>query len=165
MKKIYVGIGSNINSKYHIKFAVSALRYQFLVTEISPCFVSEAVGFIGENFINLVVAIKTSLTVAKISKILLSIEDSTGRDRTKPKFSSRTLDLDILSYGNVVGEVDGIKLPRDEILTQAHVLLPLSLIATYDTHPISKKTYKEHWQAFNKKVEIRQITLDLNQTI
>jgi 2-amino-4-hydroxy-6-hydroxymethyldihydropteridine diphosphokinase len=65
-----------------------------------------------------------------------------------PKFSPRTLDIDILSYDNLRGNFAGIELPRDEVTYNAFVLRPLSELAPDHCHPVSGKTYRELWAGY-----------------
>lgn len=82
--------------------------------------------------------------------MLKAIEDANGRNRTAARFSSRSLDIDILTVDHLTGRVDGITLPRDEVLKNAFVLLPLAEIAAGTLHPVTGLSYAEHWQAFDK---------------
>lgn len=150
MAVVFLGLGSNIERKKNIHFALEKLRERYGEIIFSPTYESEAVGFEGENFYNLVVRINTAETVAQLSASLRQIEDAAGRDRTQPKFSPRTLDIDILLVDDLVGEFDGIKLPRDEILKNAFVLQPLFDVAPDLIHPESGKSIAALWQAFDK---------------
>lgn len=151
MPRVYLSLGSNIDRDHHIRTAVAELEQRYGMLLISPVYESEAVGFDGDNFFNLVVGLDTDLPVGKLSDELHAIEAAHGRDRKGPKFSARTLDIDILTYGNACGEIDGIHLPRDEILKNAFVLLPLSDIAGSDKHPETVRSYQDHWDAYDKQ--------------
>jgi len=98
----------------------------------------------------MVVGATTELSLPALSDALKKIEDANGRMRHGPKFSPRTLDIDILTYGDFVGEQAGIELPRAEIIHNAFVLLPLAEIAPAVMHPHLKKTYAELWSAYDK---------------
>lgn len=151
MVNVYLSLGSNIETQKHIVAALDALQDDFGELEISSVFESEAVGFSGDNFYNLVVGVKTVLSVGELSQHLKDIEDANGRKRCGPKFSGRTLDIDILTYGNVVGIVDGVELPRAEILTNAFVLWPLTeLVTPQCRHPETGHTYVKLWQNYDK---------------
>jgi len=136
MPTVFVNIGSNIKPRLHIKNSLSALRKEFGELHVSKCYESQAVGFDGDNFLNLSASFSTDLSVADVNKTLHQIEDAAGRERLNGKaWDSRTLDVDILLYGDICGEVDGIELPRSEILEFAHVLLPLCELAGNQLHP------------------------------
>jgi 2-amino-4-hydroxy-6-hydroxymethyldihydropteridine diphosphokinase len=151
---VYLGIGSNVERERHIAAALDALAELFGELKISPVYESEAVGFAGDHFYNLVVGIKTDLSVGELSKRLREVEHNNGRQRGTERFSARTLDIDILTYGNAAGEVDGIYLPRAEVLQNAFVLLPLADIAGDEKHPVAQKTYRELWMSYDRSQKL-----------
>jgi 2-amino-4-hydroxy-6-hydroxymethyldihydropteridine diphosphokinase len=150
MARIYISIGSNIDAEKNIRGAVQALCELFGTLLISSVYESEAVGFEGDKFLNLVVAANTDDDVSLVSKALHTIEDSFGRDRSGPKFSSRTLDLDLLLYDDLVMHENGIQIPRDEISKNAFVLWPLSEIAPEQCHPESGISFAKLWEDYDK---------------
>lgn len=149
MATIYISIGSNIDPQRHIQLAMQELRDAFDHVRQSSCYESKAVGFDGDNFINLVAAAETTLTIEQVVARLHDIEDRHGRDRSGPRFSSRTLDLDLLLYDETVYRQDGIEIPRDEILKNAFVLCPLAELHPQGIHPVEKRTYADLWSAFD----------------
>jgi 2-amino-4-hydroxy-6-hydroxymethyldihydropteridine diphosphokinase len=150
MACVFVSIGSNIDKEKNIKACLQDLANHFTQLELSPIYESEAVGFSGDNFFNLVAKFTTSLTVGELNTALKAIEDKHGRERSGPKFSGRTLDIDILTYDNLVGVVDGVVLPRDEITQNAFVLLPMKDIAADVLHPQLDVTYARLWFFYDK---------------
>lgn len=151
MADVYLSLGSNIDAQKNIVAALDALQNDFGELKISSVFESEAVGFSGDNFYNLVVAIATDLNVGELSQHLKDIEDANGRKRCGPKFSGRTLDIDILTYGDAVGIIDGVELPRAEILTNAFVLWPLTeLVSPACQHPEVGCSYAKLWSDYDK---------------
>lgn len=150
MARVLLSLGSNIDREHNIQGALAALRNAFGNIECSPVYESEAVGFEGDPFLNLVVLIHTELSVGQLSALLHNIEDQYGRTREGARFSARTLDIDILTYDDATGVVDGVKLPRGEILKNAFVLLPMADLVPDDIHPIQQKSYAALWQAFDK---------------
>ncbi|RBW51080.1 2-amino-4-hydroxy-6-hydroxymethyldihydropteridine diphosphokinase [Marinobacter sp. F3R11] len=146
---VYISIGSNVDRERYVRAALDALASWFDKLEISPVYESEAVGFDGSPFLNLVVGIRTNLSVGALSRRFKQLEAENGRLRDAPKFSARTLDLDILTYGEAVGQMDGVELPRGEILKNAFVLRPLADIAPAVKHPVCRKSYLELWQAYH----------------
>ena len=135
--RVYVSLGSNVDRETKIRLAVTALRDQFGEVELSPVYDSEAVGFEGSNFLNLVAGVDTGLEVESVVGVFRAIEEQLGRDRSLPKFASRPIDLDILTYDDLIVDVPGIRIPRPEILENAFVLKPLQDIAAHDLHPES----------------------------
>ena len=153
MADVLLSLGSNINRNQHISACIAALRENFHDVTLSPVYESEAVGFEGDNFYNLVARINASLSVGELLIKLREIEDSYGRIRGGERFSARTLDIDILTYDDMVGIIDGVALPRDEILKNAFVLLPMADLVPEHIHPIRKQNYRDLWRDFDKKTQ------------
>ncbi len=144
MSVAYISIGGNINPKKHIKSALEAIQQDFDSIRVSSVFESKAVGFQGDNFLNLVISVESALSIGDLNRYLHALEDKEGRVRTNGKdWDSRTLDLDILLYGEEQGVIDGVELPRDEILEHAHVLRPLAEIAGHLIHQPTAKSYAQ----------------------
>ena len=150
MAKIYISIGSNIDAEKNIRLSINALQEHYGKLILSSVYESEAVGFEGDNFLNLVAGVKTDEDVYTVVTTLRKIEDENGRDRSSPRFSARTVDLDLLLYDDLILKEDGLELPRDEITKNAFVLLPLEEIAPQLIHPISGNTMCDHWMSFDK---------------
>lgn len=148
MSSVYLSLGSNIDRQQCIEAGLEGLLAFANIKAISSVYESEAVGFDGDCFYNLVVAIETALSVAELSQQLKVLEDSNGRQRGGAKFSSRTLDVDILTYDHLSGAVDGVVLPRDEVSKNAFVLRPLAEIASSEVHPFYGVSYGELWQRY-----------------
>ncbi|WP_295804224.1 2-amino-4-hydroxy-6-hydroxymethyldihydropteridine diphosphokinase [uncultured Microbulbifer sp.] len=150
MATVLLSLGSNIDRAKHLGAGLDALVREFGDLKMSQVYESEAVGFDGDNFYNLVASIETALPVGELALKLRQIEDDNGRLRSGPKFSARTLDIDILTYDDLTGVVDGVKLPRGEILKNAFVLLPLSELVPDSVHPVEGKTYQQLWEAYDQ---------------
>ncbi len=150
MQSVALSLGSNINPHKHIKLALDALQLRYGDLKTSSVFESEAVGFNGANFLNMVVVIETNESLAELVMFLKKFEDENGRARNSPKFSGRTVDVDVLTYGKLCGEFAGIELPRPEILENAYVLWPLSQVLYEETLPGSSVTYGELWEDHEK---------------
>ena len=151
MTNVFVSIGSNISREQYITNALCALEVAFGSLQLSSVYESEAVGFAGDNFYNLVVGFETDLSVGALTQRLKEIEADNGRVHGCAKFSARTLDIDILTFDQVVGNISGVELPRQEITENAFVLLPLSEIAASELHPVLKEAYSNLWSAYSKK--------------
>jgi 2-amino-4-hydroxy-6-hydroxymethyldihydropteridine diphosphokinase len=146
--EVFIGVGSSINRQENIRLGINALQTEFGQLTVSPIYESEAVGFEGGNFYNLVVRFESNLNAQSIIKKLKKIEIQQGRPVKAIKFAPRTLDLDLLLHDQLIdSEID---LPRAEILTNAFVLQPLSEIAPQLKHPIVKKSYQQLWENFPK---------------
>jgi 2-amino-4-hydroxy-6-hydroxymethyldihydropteridine diphosphokinase len=153
MTQVYLSLGSNLDREKNIRAGLDALVEQFGELTTSRVYESESVGFKGSRFFNMVVGIKTDKTIAALSESLKKIEDDNGRIRSGPKYSPRTLDIDILTYDDFVGLEAGVELPRGEITENAFVLLPLSELAPEAVHPVCQKSYADLWQAYDKNAQ------------
>lgn len=149
MTQVSVSIGSNIDREHHVRACLEALSITFDDLIVSRVYESEPVGFEdGRNFYNLVAVFESDWPVGELQAWCKRIEHDHGRRQGTPKFSPRTLDIDLLTVGDLVGEHDGVKLPRDEILHHAFVLLPLSELLPDTPHPEVGRTYAELWSEF-----------------
>jgi len=147
MPRIFVSIGSNIDRENNIKGALDALARRFGRLSISTIYETTAVGFEGENFHNLVVGFDSNESIEVIRDELRRIEEAHGRKRKGvPRFSARTLDLDLLLYGDVVDSA--ASLPHPDILEYPFVLGPLAELAPDLIHPGRGKTISTLWQQF-----------------
>lgn len=146
---ILISIGSNIDKEFNTRRGLDALHHAFGSIIVSPIYESKSIGFDGDNFYNSVVLAYTGKSIAQVCDVLKGIEDDCGRTRHSAKFSSRTLDLDLLTYDNVICSKP-ISLPREEIHYNAFVLRPMADIVPEHIHPISTKSYAQMWQAFDK---------------
>lgn len=140
---VFLSLGSNIDREHNLCGGLDALAGRYGAIELSPVYESEAVGFDGDPFINLVVSLYTDESVGELAQVLRDIEANHGRVRGEKKFSSRTLDIDILTYGDNVGEFDGVALPRDEIVKHAFVLKPLADLAPNALYPVTGVSYAQ----------------------
>ena len=160
---VYIGLGSNVDRDKNIWLAIREMRKVFGPLEISPVYESAAVGFDGNDFLNLVAGFKTENELAEVVNALREIEDKLGRDRTQPRFSPRPIDLDILTYDELEIDQSGIQIPRHEILQNAFVLKPLQDIAPDVVHPVANKTFRQLWQVMEPnagRIDVYQLNLD-----
>jgi len=154
--RVYLSLGTNINREFHITACLDYLYQAFGSLVMSSVYESESVGFFGDPFYNMVVGIDTDLSPGELSRDLKMLEDLHGRDRQGPRFSSRTLDVDILTYSDLCGDYEGlgvsdrIKLPRDEITKNAFVLKPLAEIAPDTKHPKLAVPYSQLWAEYDR---------------
>ncbi len=151
MTRVALSLGSNLEPVVNFRSCLDALLLKFSDLSLSSVFESEAIGFDGDNFLNMTVAFDTEMPLETLITTVKKIEDDCGRDRTLPRFSGRTLDIDVLIYGNESGTCSGIELPRPEITENAFVLWPLSQLSEQRQHPLLKKSYKQLWEEYDKK--------------
>lgn len=154
MSRIYISIGSNIDRENNFRSAHSELLDLFGELTVSPVYESKAVGFDGDNFFNAVIACETTLTPHEVVARLREIENRHHRDRSAPRFSSRTLDLDLLLYDDVVLADDNLQLPRREITKNAFVLAPLVDLIPTALHPTLQQSYADMWRDFDRQSQL-----------
>jgi len=150
MANIYISLGSNINRQYNVEKGLDALTELFGPLILSSLFESEAVGFAGKPFYNMVIGATTEMSLDNVARAMRLIEYANGRSQDAKKFSPRTLDLDLLLYNDVIAQQPA-QIPREEITKNAFVLWPLSEIAGSLTHPIIGESYQVLWQGYDKK--------------
>lgn len=148
MAAAFISLGSNIAPEENLRRAVEQLHSTFGEVLVSPVYRSAAVGFDGPEFLNAVAMVETGLPASDIAERLLQIENQCLRDRTQPRFSSRTLDLDLLMVDQLIVTTDTLTLPRAEILEEAFVLRPLADIAGSVLHPVAGVTIEKLWRCF-----------------
>ena len=157
--RVYVGVGSNIEREKNIRGGLAALARRYGALTLSPVYQARAIGFVGDDFFNLVVAFDTGKTVAELENGLRRIEFEHGRRREEDRFSARTLDLDLLLYGDLVS--DQHRVPRADITEYAFVLKPLFDLAPDLVHPQTGRRIREIWQAFDfEPDDIRRVDFD-----
>lgn len=141
---VYLGLGSNIERERHLGAGLDALAAMLRHMRCSTVFESQAVGIKSGPFFNLVVTGLTDLPLLELDRRLKFIEADNGR--YAPDRKGLPLDIDVLMYGDLHGSFDGLVLPRAEILKNAFVLWPLSLIAPELVHPGAGKSMAQLWQ-------------------
>lgn len=151
----YLSLGSNLDPARHLRAGIDALRERFGDVVVSAAYRFPAVGYDGHDFLNAAAAIRTDLSPQALNAWLHALEDAHGRDRGGPRYSDRTLDIDIVLYADLVAEGAGhpgsgpgqaLRIPRDE-LRHAFVLKPLAEIAPEAVHPLERRTIRELWRA------------------
>ena len=149
MPVAYLGLGSNLDAERNLQLALHELRERFSVQKISTVYRSKALGFDGADFLNAVVSIETRLSPRELCGELEQIHETAGRQRRPEKFIARTLDIDLLLYGQLVLDEPPTRLPRKDVLQYSFVLRPLAEIAPDYCHPATRKSLREHWQEFD----------------
>ena len=153
LHQVFLGIGSNIEALRNIKSALQVLTRNHTNLSISETYQSKAVGFDGPPFLNLVVGFRTDMDLGQLSLELKQLERIHGRTKALNKFSSRTLDIDILTYDNLQGLHEGILLPRPEISYNAYVLRPFAELQPELMLPGSDTRLIELWHDLEKSLE------------
>lgn len=150
MPRVFVAAGSNINAERNLRLASRELVRAFGQVEFSPAYRNVAAGFEGDDFINFVAAFDSERPVREVVAELQRIEGLCGRERDAPKWAPRSMDLDILLYGDVVCDEPGLILPRPDLLKRAYMLGPMADIGGAVVHPLRHQTIAELWSACDR---------------
>ncbi len=153
MERVFVSIGSNVDRERHIGIAISSLRDRFGELELSSVYESAAVGFNGDPFFNLVAGFDSDADPADIVSTLHEIEHRCGRERDAERFGPRTMDIDLLLFGDRVVRDGDMTIPRDDVSSQSYVLCPLAEIAGERRHPVSGETLAAMWARLAERAQ------------
>lgn len=150
MAEAYVAAGSNVRPRANLRRALAMLRAEFPGLRASRAYSNRAIGFEGDDFINLVASFPAERPLGDLLATLKAIERALGREPGAPKWGPRTLDLDLLLYGDLAGKFEGATLPHRDLATRAWVLGPLAALAPGLRHPVSGETIGDLWQRFDR---------------
>jgi len=148
MTVVHVGVGSNVDRERNVRSGLASLAALFGPLRVSRVFESVAVGFAGDPFFNLVVSFETALPPDEVARLLRGIEFAHGRPARAVKLSPRTLDLDLLLFGDEIQFTECLHVPREDVTRFAYVLWPLAELDGELRHPVDRRTYREIWAAF-----------------
>lgn len=161
MPEVFVAAGSNVRPRTHLRAALAALAAVWPDLLVSRAWSNAAIGFAGEDFINLVAAFDTDEPPAQVQERLKAIEQASGRERGAKKWAPRTLDLDLLLYGDLAGQFAGATLPHADLTERAYVLGPLAELAPEMRHPVTGETFGALWKKFDRSAHpMREVSLD-----
>lgn len=146
MTAVLVAAGSNVAPIENLRRALDVLRRHFAPLQLSRAYANAAVGFAGDDFVNLVVRFETDLSVHEVIARLQEAERACGRERDAPKWAPRSMDLDILLFGDRVCAEPGLTLPRPDLLRRPYMLGPAAEIAPDTVHPTERRTLGELWR-------------------
>ncbi|MFN4071139.1 MAG: 2-amino-4-hydroxy-6-hydroxymethyldihydropteridine diphosphokinase [Thermus caldifontis] len=149
----YVGLGSNLGDRagYLLKALslLSRLEKTHLL-RLSPVYETEPVGPPQPLYLNLVAEVETGLSPRAFLEGLLTVEQSLGRER-KERWGPRTIDLDLLLYGDWVLEEEGLEVPHPRLHQRAFVLVPLADLIPEGLHPVLGRTFAELLASLDRK--------------
>ena len=154
MTQVFLGLGSNIDADANIRLGLEEIERRIGAPEVSPVYRAPALGFDSADFLNLVVGVDTALSPEALIDTLEAIHDVAGRERQSGnKWVARTLDIDLLTYGDLVAPDRPLRVPRGDILDYAFVLRPLAELAPDAVHPLTGRTFGEHWAEFDASAQ------------
>jgi 2-amino-4-hydroxy-6-hydroxymethyldihydropteridine diphosphokinase len=148
--RVFVAAGSNVEPESHLARAAADIAHSWPDAEFSRAYRNAAVGFDGPEFINLVVGFSTAQPLDAVIARLRAIETQCGRPRYAPKWASRTMDLDVLLFGDRVEKTSEYTLPRPDLLKRPYMLGPLAEIAPDVVHPTAGRTIGDLWREFDR---------------
>lgn len=146
--QVFISVGSNIEPVRHIRTALQSLRERFGPLQVSSAYRNRAAGFAGEDFLNLVVGLTTTEPARAVVAELERLHAAAGRVRGAERFAPRTLDLDLLLYGDQV--IEDLQVPRADITEYSFVLGPLAELAPELRHPVTGETMASLWSRFDQ---------------
>lgn len=156
----YVGVGTNIEREKHAQVAVVELAELGIDMRVSTVYECEAVGFDAPAFYNFVVELKTDFSLTEFSRALRTIELRWGRAENARKFENRTVDLDILMFGEQES-MDKPVLPRRDIFVYAFVIQPLYELCPERVVPGDGRTIDQIWRTQSDVGLLKAVTLPL----
>ena len=160
--EVFLSLGSNINPKKNLQYACKELKKTFGNIQVSSVYRNKSIGFKGSDFLNMVVKVKSTFNPNEMLDYLRGIEAATGRDIGTGAFNSRTLDIDMILYGDLIHPERPFKIPRKDIELYSFVLCPLAEIEPSGIHPVEGKTFKDLWKGFDQgEHPLNKVSLDI----
>ena len=160
--EVFLSLGSNIDPEENLRFACGELKKTFGNIQVSSVYKNKPIGFEGNDFLNMVVKITSTLNPNEILNYLHGLEAAIGRDTGTGAFNSRALDIDMILYNNLVHPEKPFKIPRQDIELYSFVLCPLAEIDPDGIHPVIGKTFKDLWEDFDQEEHLlNKVSLDI----
>ena len=158
--RTYISAGSNLGNKMaNIEYALDALADAGSISQVSSYFETEPVGYTNQPwFLNLAIELETRLAPSELLRLCLGIEASRDRKRSFPN-APRTLDLDILLYGDIVVREENLMIPHPRLSERRFVLEPLAQIAPDFVHPVLKQSIRSLLETCGDTSQVRQLTV------
>jgi|SRR5690625_3285033 len=162
MARVFVGVGSNQDPERQLRLAVQALTDRFGRLRLSTVYASVAVGVIGPDFFNMALEFATAETPQVVAAALRAIEGRQNELHSASDLSGRAIDLDFLLYDEVVLDMPGLRLPREDIQRYAFVLRPLAELAPTLRHPLTGLCLADMWAAYPAHEQsLRMVEIEL----
>ena len=158
----YLSGGSNVDPERHLALAARELKRAFPGARFSRCYRNRAIGFDGPDFINFAAQLTVAGSPLDLRRELQRIEADCGREPGAPRWAPRSMDLDVLLFGDQVFSLPGLVVPRPDLLKRAFMLGPLAELAPALVHPTEHLTLADLWQAFDRSAHpLAPVALDL----
>jgi len=158
----YISGGSNVEPERHLLLAARELKRSFPGARFSRCYRNRAVGFEGPDFINFAAELQVASDAAAMRAELQRIEALCGREPGAPRWAPRSMDLDVLLFGDAVFSEPGLVVPRPDLLRRAFMLGPLAELAPARVHPVEGRRLDALWQSFDREAHpLTPVALDL----
>lgn len=157
---VFLGLGSNLGDREdYLRKAIDLIKEDIGdIDSFSGIYETEPWGFRSENnFLNIVIRIQTSLPPVDLLKQLMKIEDMLGRERSSHRFTSRTIDIDILLYGNLIINLPELIIPHPMMHERKFVLEPFCDISPETIHPVLKKPFSSLLKECKDRREVKRI--------
>ncbi len=164
MTDIYLGVGSNLGDKQeNIRKALELLHEKCEVRAVSSLYNTEPVGFADQDwFLNGAVKIETELAPDDLRSFLRSIEERLGKKSVR-KNGPRTIDLDILFYGNRTLNEVGLTIPHPRLHERLFVLAPLDEICPAFVHPLLNRSVRDLKSGLKDEHKVQKISEDTEE--
>nr|WP_321382160.1 2-amino-4-hydroxy-6-hydroxymethyldihydropteridine diphosphokinase [uncultured Vibrio sp.] len=156
----YIGVGTNIDREQHAKVAYRELQQLGEDLLVSPIYECEPIGFSSQNFYNFVIALRTTLSLEELSHCLREIEFKWGREENAQKYQDRTLDLDIVLFGEIISKQKP-ELPRSDIYKYPFVTKPLYDLEPHLVIPGDGRTVADVWLAMQPVDSLKPVSFSL----
>jgi len=158
----YLSGGSNVEPERHLALAAHELKRSFPGARFSRCYRNRAIGFEGPDFINFAAELPVHTDATAMRAELQRIEALCGREPGAPRWAPRSMDLDVLLFGDQVFSLPGLVVPRPDLLRRAFMLGPLTELAPALIHPVEMQRLDALWQAFDRDAHpLAPVALDL----
>ncbi len=157
---IYLSLGSNVGDREHqLREAIRRLATVGTISAVSSFYETEPVEFTEQPwFMNVAAKFESSLSAAALMSEILSIEQGMGRRRVQKK-GPRTIDIDILLFGDDVLQSEAVTVPHPAMQARRFVLEPLAEIAPDAVHPVLHKTIRELRDALGNDQQVRRVNI------
>lgn len=142
---VFLGLGSNQGDrKGYLMRAIAAMESFVQIEQVSPIYASQPWGYTSSNgYYNLVVRGRSNLLPERLLDSMQTIEQQLGRVRSGNGYTDRTIDIDLLLYGDQIYESPTLLLPHPHLIHRNFVLAPLNDVGKNVVHPVFRKTVNE----------------------